>query len=469
MQELVLAGRADDAGHFRFSVPAAWLAAKGVVEAWASAPGHAVGVKIVHLAADEKIADEIRTIKLLVRLSPASDLSVVVTLPDGEPAVGAKVGPDYYQYEGASVAEVPWAVADKIGGVTDHEGRARLPALTRERADRTVVVDQHYGRQLFDLEESGGRFSSVVVGEPELRLLPAGRIEGRLIADQPGLVSGILIKIGTYDELEDAAAAANVLTAYGLAEVTTDAEGRFVIPEIPEGKVNVTIDVDPQLPVLPRIPDLQLKGGETLKLELPWEKRVRVHGTVRVKGGEPLDARVSLEYGPQQVERVTTDEKGSYSALVLPGNVRVHTEIGKEKYVDADTVRFASVGEVDYVDAEGPRGKTYAVPTGVADFELPPVEAVPAITVKGMLVDAEGKRLADAQVRGTAGGMISDWHGSDYRGEFWLGRFPAGTTFNSFSIQSGGQQFEGKAVAIDPLIVRLEPKAAKTEGKRPKR
>ena len=369
------------------------------------------------------------------------------------------------------MVEVPWAVAEKIGGVTDPEGRARLPALARDRTDRTTLVYPGYGRQLFSLDEDGrdpnGRLrSGHVVGEPKLRLLPAGRIEGRLVASQPGLASGIPIKIETVADLEKCAGA-DYWTAWGSAEVTTDAEGRFVIPEIPEGRVHVTIKPDPQLPVLPRIPDLELKGGQTLQLDIPLEKPVRVHGQVRAKqGGEPLEARVSLEFGPQQTADVTTDEKGNYSALVLPGSVRVSAEIGKETYVDTGTVTFASVGEVDYVDVEGQRGKTFALPKGVADFELPPIEAVPAIQVKGTLVDAQGKRLPDAEIRGSAGRMISDWRGSDYQGEFWLGRFPVGTTFDSFTIRSGGKQFEGQAVAIDPLIVRVQPQGAKAEGKR---
>ena len=44
------------------------------------------------ISADKKVAAE----AIQVVLSPASDLSVLVTLPDGKPSVGAKVGPVYY-------------------------------------------------------------------------------------------------------------------------------------------------------------------------------------------------------------------------------------------------------------------------------------------------------------------------------------------------------------------------------------
>jgi len=457
LQELVLAGHADDAGHFRFSVPEAWLSAEFGRVVWAYAPGHGVGMAFPRDPREKGFPDAILAIQLL----PASDLSVVVTLPNGKPAAGAKVAPLIYGHAARNqVVLVPSTVAERIGGVTDQQGRVRLPALARERARRTAVVHQGYGQQFFFLQQSsrkqnGSRAPAFVVGEPELRLRPAGRIEGRLIANQPELVSGIPIKVD-----QDAASAAagcptaEYLTGWGMAEVKTDAEGRFVIPEIAEGSAELMMKVDPQLPVRPRIPDIEVKGAETLKLEIPWEMLVRVHGTVRVKdGGEPLKANVLLEYGRYQYAEATTDEKGNYSGLVLPGNVRVFASFGKEKYVDA----------------EGPRGKTYAVPKGVADFELPLIEAVPAIEVTGTLFDADGKRLAGAQVRGIADREIYDWHDSDEQGKFSLGQFPVGMTFDSFSIESGGERFDGKAESTDPLVVRLQPTAAQTDGTRQKR
>ena len=125
LQELLLAGRADDEGRFRFSVPEAWLSEKRGCVIWASAPSHTAGVTVARNPLEGKAGDE----PCVVQLPPASDLSVVVTLPDGKPAVAAKVAPLIYQYDGASIVEVPWVVAEKIGGVTDQQGRAKLPAL----------------------------------------------------------------------------------------------------------------------------------------------------------------------------------------------------------------------------------------------------------------------------------------------------------------------------------------------------
>ena len=136
---------------------------------------------------DKTLPDKV----LMIQLSPASDLSVVVTLPDGKSAVGAKVAPLIYGYDRGSVVLVPSAVAEKIGSVTDQQGRARLPAaLARDRARRTVVIQQGYGQQYFFLQQSDRKQNRVratefVVGEPELRLRPVGRIEVGLIATSP--------------------------------------------------------------------------------------------------------------------------------------------------------------------------------------------------------------------------------------------------------------------------------------------
>ena len=153
-----------------------------------------------------------------------------------------------------------------------------------------------------------------------------------------------------------------------------------------------------------------------------------------------------FENGRYQFVSATTDEKGNYSALVLPGNVRVIALFGKEQYVDA----------------EGKRGKTYAVPKGGAGFELPPIEAVPATEVTGTLLDVEGKP-AGARVRGIADREIYEWHDSDEQGKFSLGQFRVGMKFDSFTILSGGEQFDGKAESTDPLVVRPQPKAAKAK------
>ena len=247
------------------------------------------------------------------------------------------------------------------------------------------------------------------MANPCCELRQTGRIEGRLIADQPELARGIPIKIETRQPQAIAmhvteAVATKRPPAFGTAEVTTDAEGRFVIPEIAEGRIDLSIDGDLRLPVRPRIPDLgstELKGAETLKLDIPFERCVRVHGLVRVNNtGEPLDGNVSFEYGFRQFEHATTEAKGKYSGWVLPGNVRVRASFGKE-----------------YANAAGGTGKAYAVPKGVAEFEFPPIEATPANDVAGTLLDAEGKPLAGAMSVGFGDGR--PYHGeSDEQGKF---------------------------------------------------
>ena len=286
---------------------------------------------------------------------------------------------------------------------------------------------------------------------------PAGRIEGRLIANQPELVRGIPIKIETRQPRAQfvqsrAAAAYDHLPAWGTAKTTTDAEGRFVIPEIAEGTMELTIDVDRRLPIRPRIPDLEdleLTGADPIQLEIPLEMCVRVHGLVRVKdGGAPLESHVILEWGPRQFELAATDENGNYSAFVLPGDLKVSANFGRQ-----------------YINAAGQWGKTCAVPKGVTDFELPPIEAVPAIDATGTLLDSEGKPLAGARVGGIAGNTMYGWNKSDEQGVFSLGQFPTRMRFESFSIESGGERFDGKIESTDPLVVSLQIKAAEAKEK----
>ncbi len=346
-------------------------------------------------------------------------------------------------------------MAERIGGVADAEGRARLPAPVRQSARRTAVIHPGYGQQYFYLQQSGstlpgGRVPEFVAGEPALRLRSTGRITGRLIANQSELVSGIPVKVET-GVVEDNAAA-DRLKAWGQAEATTDTQGRFVIRELALGRIELRIDIDPRLPVRPRIPDRkrqELKKGETLDLEIPLEMCVRVHGQVCAREtGQPLDASVFLRYGTEQLEQAETDEKGHYMAFVLPGSVSVWAGLGQKYIADPES-----------------RRKTCVVPGGVEDFELPPIEAVPATVVSGTLLDTKGKPLAGARVGGMAGNAIYGWNPSDGEGKFSLGPFPVGLTFDSLSIQLGDECFHGKVESTDPLVVRLQPDADQTEGK----
>ena len=76
---------------------------------WAYAPGHGVGMAFPSGPREKGFPDKVLTIQL----SRASDLSVVVTLPDGKPAVGAKVVPWIYGLE-QGVARVPTSVAERL-------------------------------------------------------------------------------------------------------------------------------------------------------------------------------------------------------------------------------------------------------------------------------------------------------------------------------------------------------------------
>ena len=117
---------------------------------------------------------------MTIRLGSETDTSLVVLDPQGRPCSGALVEPRYVRT--ATVIDVPpdeWA--SRVGARTDAEGRVKLPAIAREVLDE--VPNHHQG--LWDSDAGMPMSAGPPTVGPTIRLRPAGRIEGRVIADRP--------------------------------------------------------------------------------------------------------------------------------------------------------------------------------------------------------------------------------------------------------------------------------------------
>jgi RNA polymerase sigma factor (sigma-70 family) len=425
---------ADAQGRYVLPVPAAWSRLprhelRGIV--WAHASGHQINAANAYAA----LTGKARSVDLT--LGPATDTSFVVFGPDGRVVAGAVVEPFHFKTPRAYDL-VPPAMLPAVRAVTDASGRALLSSMPREGFFTVQVTTGSFGSQQLRLNDR-----ATEPARREVRLRPSGRIEGRIVADHPEWARGLRVYASTTDPSQ--LRAGMNFKAEGLAIVHTGPDGSFVIPAIAAGTLEIGTHVDAGLPVRPRFPlNLDVRSGQTTRADILLEQAVRVAGLIRVKGtSDPVaGASISIGYGaPRQSDTVVSDPKGAFTSHVLAGDVTMQ--------VISLPGNFVQLGE--------PWAERHRVPDRVESFDLPPIEVVPAITIKGRLVDPDNRPVANAMINGIAGNRRYGFGRTDQAGSFELAQVPAGL---ELSYQVWPNQHEGpfnaEIVTAEPLLLRAE-------------
>jgi RNA polymerase sigma factor (sigma-70 family) len=396
---------------------------------WAHAPGH----RIATARAQDPLLGQKGPVDLT--LGSASDTGFRVLGPDGRPVAGAVVEPFHFKTQRAYDI-LPKAMSPAVRAVTDASGRARLPAIPREGFFTVKVSGEAVGSQQLRLRDQ-----ATEPAEREIRLRPVGRIEGRVVANRPELARGITVYMSTTDPSGQGAMGLD--RTEGDAVVTTGPDGSFVVPAIAAGKLTVGMRVDQALSVRPRIPvDLDIPLGRTTRVDIPLDKAVRVVGVIRVKGsGDPVpSAEISIGYGAsRQHDSVVSDGQGRFTAHVLAGNV---------------TMQVISMNE-SFVQLGQPWAERYQVPKGAEAFDLPPIEVVRAVEIKGRLVDAENRPMANVGISGLSGNRRYGFGRTDQAGSFTLSQVPADLDLGyQFSRNDHEGPRAAEIVTKEPLLLR---------------
>ena len=130
------------------------------------------------------------------------------------------------------------------------------------------------------------------------------------------------------------------------------ADGLFLVPAIAAGHARFRITVDPALPVLPRIPDVEVHDDAIARVEIRLERTVRVRGTIRSREtGDPVaGAEILIGHGPSKEGRkAVSDAQGRVEVNTLPGDVTMQ--------VMSTTSSFVQVGD-------DPSSQRHHVPAG---------------------------------------------------------------------------------------------------------
>ena len=262
----------DEAGRFTLRVPADWIESEAFPMPrviWCYATKH----RIAAAQASEQLTGESDD-PIEIVLKPSTDTRFEVKNLQGDPIRGARVEPGLF-LERAAREMVPAELREVVGAETNDRGVALLPAMGRDFPPIRVTAPG-YG-----VQELPWRNSAEEPAVRTVRLSPTGRLEGRLLCDDPSEFEGLRVCIDT----DQPRRSDEVAVAAGFAEV--DEQGRFVFPECAEGPIRLLIPIVEPGAWAPRIPEsVEIKVGETTEVDVPFGRTVRVRGRVQVKETE---------------------------------------------------------------------------------------------------------------------------------------------------------------------------------------
>ncbi|MEU8822773.1 MFS transporter [Streptomyces sp. NPDC048636] len=256
------------------------------------------------------------------------------TVADG-PAADEVVAPEAVADEAVAEESLvdDHAVADEVVSGRLVHGRVLGPADV-PLADAAVTLIDTGGQQL-------GRTASGDDGHYRVTVPHAGNVvliasapghrpqaATLLVADQPvvcdlRLTGGGTGLAGSLRTVGGEPLAGATVTATGpdgavAGAATTDEKGEFAVPELAPGAYTVTLAADGHRPHATQV---ELTGGEPVRVDAELRPAARVRGTVRGRGGRPLeDARVSLlDSSGDVVGQFITGEDGTFGFEGLTG------------------------------------------------------------------------------------------------------------------------------------------------------
>lgn len=140
------------------------------------------------------------------------------------------------------------------------------------------------------------------------------------------------------------------------------------------------------LPILPRIPDVQIQADAIARVDIRLEKTVRVRGAIRSRETSDPVAGVQILIGngaPKEGKTVVTDSQGRFELRTLPGDVTMQVTSAQGSWIQL---------------GDDPLANRHRVPAGLESFELPPIEVVRGVTVQGRVIDAARQPIANASI-----------------------------------------------------------------------
>ena len=381
---LIAFAKADAEGHFRLVVPGVLDDPNQFATVWAIADGYQPARPNIHRILKNLIRNGEN-----VRLSPAAGtVFEIVRHVNGkkEPVSGVRVTVLSQQLEKEVSFTIPPNWRDRVSGVSDAEGRVRLPNVIAEAITEASL--QPAGQSACIRLDSRFFFDhQAAKSSPHFicALPQTGTIDGRLDAQGGNLPTELKITVQTQDF--------HRAGVFGEATVDVDAQGRFKVENIAIGHVAIHPCLSDRQPLREQIPaDMTVLPDKTTAITIPVRRGVHVRGQIRTddtkQGCSQLAVRLTCgqpatnHRGMTQVYDVKTDDQGRFSAIVPPGPVKLSPE-HRLPYMNVESWR-------------NPDGRwTIMVPVGKETFDLEPIEVVRTVALSGRLVNLDNEPLGN--------------------------------------------------------------------------
>ena len=167
----------------------------------------------------------------------------------------------------------PDALAEMLAARTDADGNGQISGCGAQDIEAVLVAAAAFGLQ-------GSELIADKAGGCVIALKPAGRVTGRVLADDPSAARGLEVIAMTRPP------ASTRPQMNGNARTTTNAEGRFEIPAIAAGELALNVFVPDGSKLRPKLPDgLKVEPGKTI------EVTIRLEGPPRERHGRRPDRR----------------------------------------------------------------------------------------------------------------------------------------------------------------------------------
>lgn len=361
---------------------------------------------------------------------------VSVQSPDGEPVAHARLGTD--QIDGVPL---PAELSEQLTTETDDSGDAELPDVTGEALRIIRVESPQFGAQWAALARSSDGKASVA------NLSPVGTISGQLVDDGGAALASTKVRLATWVDSRDEQSGG------GTAEVTTDAEGRFSVPAIAAGVLQMTADLPADSPLVSTYQGTQqIDSDRANKVELRFKHGIHVRGTAIDQADQsPLAGAIVFVDFYSEFRQMECDEAGQYSGYVLPGGLAYLT--------------FARLPR-DYYSPD-PIIPTEPLPDDAQELTFKALLAAAGATLYGRVVDAQGNPVADAEVVGafpwSAIGDRTVVARSGRDGIFMLTSVPKNTNVKVSAYSAAGitkNPVIGSTDDPDPVMVTVDPGSA---------
>lgn len=299
-------------------------------------------------------------------LGPAAAVAVAVRGPDGRPVAGARVTPAAVRGQA-----LPEAVSAAFAVTADGDGRANLTAFDAEELEVVRITAPAFGVQQLSLPRAGRG------GEHTITLAPAGRVEGRVTADDPRAARGLTLFLATRGDPSDDP------DAGGRAEARTDDAGRFFVPALAEGRLTLAFVPHQELPFRGRFEGHpEVDAGRVTAVEVALKSAVLVRGEVREQGTDKpvVGAEVRIDWAAE-APRVRTDAEGRYTGYVAPGTITPWVPVPPAPYFT----------RTSFLDSQ-------PIPDGAREFTPKKMLYLRGTTIRGKVVDGAGRPVPGADV-----------------------------------------------------------------------